>query len=81
MDGGAAKPAEARRVAGLDPIGDARDERAHRGVLHERRQLANDRQPSREVPVQIAVDGRVIEPGERAIELRDLATEIREQFG
>ena len=60
---------------------EAGDERAQRRVLDERRQLADERQAGREVPVELAVDGGVIESGQRGVELRHLAAEILQQLG
>ncbi len=81
MDGGAAKAGESRRVARLDLIRHARHERAHPRILDERRQLADERQPLRKVPVEIAVDRRMVEPVECGIQLGDSRTDLLEEIG
>jgi hypothetical protein len=61
---------DARTVPEVDLLDQADDERAQRFVLDRRRQLADERQPPRQVPIEVAVDGRMVEALERAVELR-----------
>ncbi len=78
---GPAQSGEPGGVAPLDPIGELRDERAHRRVLHLRRPFAHERQPLRQVPVELAVDRRMVEAVERGVQLGDGSPDVLEEIG
>ena len=80
VDGGQGQTGESPAAPRVDRLGEARDERPHGGFLDERRGLAHQGQSTRQVPVEVAMDRRMIEAVEGRVERGHGAAEVFEQI-
>ena len=68
-----------RAIARLDVRSRPEHETPQGGIGDQRRVRPHDVEPARKIPVKVAMDGGMVEAGERAAQLAEPAAEIREE--